>query len=1019
MTGFNLSEWALNHRSFTWFLMIVSLVAGAISYSSMGREEDPSFSIPIMVVAASMPGATAEEMLTQVTDRIERKLQELDGLDFTRSVTYPGQTVVYVEMGDRVKNDQLDATWLRVRNMMSDIRGDFPPEFRGFSFNDDFGAVYGNVYAFTADGFSPDEVKTYVEGVRDEVQGLEAAGKVALIGTRDRVVHIEFSATRLAALGLDGQAVLGALSAQNQIVSSGSIQTANERILIRVSGQFDDVDALAEAPLRIGDVFFTLADVATITEGYDDPPRALMRYNGAPAIGLQVGMRDGENILEFGEELDALMAGLAASLPVGIEMHKVADQPHVVEESVGHFLKALAEAVLIVLAVSFVSLGMRAGFIVSLSIPLVLALTFVVLEMMGITLQRISLGALIIALGLLVDDAMITIETMISRLERGEGRARAASYAWTSIAWPMLTGTLITAAGFIPIGLNASAAGEYTRSLFWVIFLSLNISWFVAVMFAPVLGATFLPKNWKHHDPAPGLLRRMFHRLLRFAMRFRWLTIALTLGVFAVSVAGLGKVEQQFFPTGDRPEVVVDVALRQNVSIYATDAEMRAFEDWLASQDGVEYWTTHVGEGAPRFVLTLEGPTAGPHVGQIAIMTTGVEARDRLVAAIGAYSAARVGVEFFAKLIELGPPVGKPVQYRITGPEADVLRDKGRELAALLARDDRLHAIELNWNEPVRVVRVDLDQARLRQLGLTQSDVAGVLASLFEGARVTQLRQDTDLIDVTMRGEAEDRTSLAALENLQFAGSGGVPIPLSSIATLQWTTEQPILYQRDRVPEITVKAAILTGDQPATIVEALAGDIEGFAAALPRGYDIALGGTVAESADSQAPIIAAVPIMVFIILALTMMQVQSFRTMFVVMAVAPLGIIGVVVSLLVSGAPLGFVAILGVLALIGILIRNSIILAQAIDDLIAAGKSRWDAVFLASDQRARPILLTAAAASLALIPISRQVFWGPMAYAMMGGIIAGTLITLIFAPALYLAVYRVKREDGPDRAADT
>ncbi|WP_323780911.1 efflux RND transporter permease subunit [Thalassovita sp.] len=1011
MTRFNLSDWALNHRSFTWFLMIVSMIAGAISYTSMGREEDPSFTIPTMVVAASMPGATAEEMLSQVTDRIEQKLQELDGLDITRSVTYPGQTVVYVDLGDGVSGDEIDARWLRVRNLMSDIRGEFPQEFKGFSFNDDFGDVFGNVYAFTSDGYSPDEVKTYAEHIRDQVQTLDAAGKVDLIGTRERVAHIEFSTTRLAALGLDGQSVLHAIAAQNQIVPSGSIQTADERILIRVSGQFDDVEALADAPLRIGGVFFTLADVAKVTEGYADPPKSLVRYNGQEAIGLIVGMREGENILAFGTELDTLMDQLEADLPIGIEIHKVADQPRVVEESVGHFLRALAEAVVIVLAVSFVSLGARAGFIVSLTIPLVLALTFVVLDAMGVTLQRISLGALIIALGLLVDDAMITIETMISRLEKGESRARAASHAWTSIAWPMLSGTLITAAGFIPIGLNGSSAGEYTISLFYVIGISLLISWFVAVMFAPVLGATFLPKKWKHHDPAPGPLRRLFHVMLRFSMRFRYLTILLTMGIFAVSVVGLGKVEQQFFPTSDRPEIVVDVSLRQNVSFFATDTEIATFEDWLSQQEGVEFWTTYVGDGAPRFVLTLQGPTAGPHVGQVVIMTTGSQARDRLAKAIADYSEQRVGVEFFAKYVELGPPVGKPVQYRITGPNADILRDSGRELAAVLARDSRLHAVGLDWNEPVRVVRVNLDQARLRQLGLTQSDVSGVLASLFEGSQVTQLRQNRDLIDVLMRGEAKDRTSLKALQNLQFASAQGVPIPLSSIATLEWVTEQPILYQRNRKPVITVSAAILTKDQPATIVSALENDIAAFQASLPRGYNVAVGGTVAESADSQAPIMAAVPIMVFIILLLTMMQVQSFRTMFVVMAVAPLGLIGVVASLLISGAPLGFVAFLGVLALIGILIRNSIILAQAINDLIAEGKSRWDAVFLASDQRARPILLTAAAASLALIPISRQVFWGPMAYAMMGGIIAGTLITLIFAPALYVAVYRVRPTD--------
>ena len=1012
MNSFNLSEWALTHRSFAWFLMILTLAAGAMSYMSMGREEDPSFSIPTMVVSAAMPGATAEEMLTQVTDRIERKLQELDGLDVTRSVTYPGQAVVYVDMGDEVTGDDLDASWLRVRNMMSDIRADFPQEFQGFAFNDDYSDVFGNVYAFTYDGFTPDEVKTYVEKIRDEVQALDGAGKVDLMGTREQVVHIEFSADRLAALGLDAQTVLSALSAQNRIVSSGSIQTAQERILIRVSGQFDDVAALAEAPLRIGGVFFTLKDVANVTAGYADPPSELLRFNGAPAIGLKVGMREGGNILEFGHALDALMVQLESELPVGITVNKVADQPKVVEESVGHFLRALGEAVAIVLLVSFVSLGVRAGFVVSLAIPLVLALTFIVLELMGITLQRISLGALIISLGLLVDDAMITIETMISRLELGEGRSKSAAHAWTSIAWPMLTGTLITAAGFIPIGLNGSPAGEYTRSLFYVIAISLLLSWIVAVFFAPVLGATFLPKNWKHHDPAPGRLRRLFHWMLRRAMRFRFSTILLTTAVFALSVVGLGKVEQQFFPTSDRPEVVVDVALRQNVSFYATDTEMAAFDDWLSRQDGIEFWTTFVGTAAPRFVLTLQGPTAGPHVGQVVIMTSGAEARDRLAADIAAYSDRRPGVDLFAKYIELGPPVGKPVQYRVTGPDIDTLRDSGRKLAQVLASDDRLHAISLDWNEPMRVVRVDLDQARLRQLGLTQADVAGVLASLFEGSQVTQLRQGRDLIDVLLRGEADDRTSLAALQNLQFAGAGGIPIPLSSIATLEWATEQPILNQRNREPEITVRAAILTDAQPATIVRDLEDRIAAFQSELPRGYDVAVGGSVESSAESQAPIMAAMPIMVLTILVLTMMQVQSFRTMFVVMAVAPLGLIGVVSAMLAANAPMGFVALLGVLALIGILIRNSIILVQAIDDFVAAGKSRWDAVFMASDQRARPILLTAAAASLALIPISRQVFWGPMALAMMGGIIAGTLVTLIFAPALYVAVYRLRPPKG-------
>ncbi|PJE28761.1 Multidrug efflux pump subunit AcrB [Pseudooceanicola antarcticus] len=1013
-TGFNLSDWALNHRSFVWFLMVISLLAGAISYTSMGREEDPSFTIKTMVISAALPGATAEQTVVQVTDRIEKKLQELDNLKNTRSVTYPGQTVIYVDLMDTVRGDAVTDTWLKIRNMMSDLEPQMPEEFAGFYFNDDFGDVFGSVYAFTSDGFSPRELEERVDDIRSAVLQLDAAGKVELLGVREPVVHIEFSAARLAALGLDKTTVMNTLAAQNAIVPSGFIHTGAEQILVRVTGQFASAEELAYAPLRAGETFFTLADVADITPGYEDPPASLFRYNGDEAIALAVGMRAGENILDFGEELHALMARISAELPVGIEMSLVNDQPHVVDHSINHFVRALVEAVVIVLGVSFLSLGVRAGLVVSLSIPLVLAITFVFLDMMDITLQRISLGALIIALGLLVDDAMIAIETMISRLELGENLAKAASYAWTSIAFPMLTGTLVTVAGFIPIGLNASQAGEYTRSLFYVIAISLIASWVVAVLFAPVLGATFLPRKMKHEAHRTGRIRRGFHVVLRAAMRFKWVTIAATFLTFAVSVVGLGMVEQQFFPTSDRNEILVDVTLRQNADFDATDQEIAVFEDWLAEQEEAQYFATYVGQGAPRFVLTLDALTATPNIGQVMIMTADNASRDALKAKIQAFDRTRTVAEYFPKYLELGPPVGKPVQYRVSGPDFEELRDHARELAAVISSDPRLSAITLDWNEPARVVRVVLDQARLRQLGLTQQDVAQALYSLFEGAPVTDLRSGSKLISVLARGVEADRTTLEALENLQFGNANGTPIPLSAFARLEWGTEQPVIHQRDRVPTITVKAAILTADQPDTVVSDLAGAVEDFRASLPATYSVEVGGSVESSAESQAPILAVMPIMVLIMLTLVMVQMQSFRLMFVVLAVAPLGLIGVVAALLPAGAPLGFVAILGVLALIGILIRNSIILFQEVKDLLARGRSRWDAVFEASDSRARPILLTAAAASLALIPISRQVFWGPMAYAMMGGIIAGTLITLLFAPALYCAVFGVKRPHSGD-----
>ena len=1017
MKRFNLSDWALHHRSFVWFLLLLSMFAGFLSYQSLGREEDPDFTIKTMIIGAALPGATTDETLKQVTTRIETKLEELDELDFTRSVTMPGQAVVYVELDPITRANVVPEVWKRVRQMMSDIRPEFPQEFAGFQFNDNFGDVFGNIYAFTADGFTPRELRDRVEDIRKQVAALDLAGKTELLGEQEEEVFLEFSAARLAALGLNQQQVLGTLAQQNAIAPSGVIQSGPERVLVRVGGQFDDASAIEAVNLRVGERFFNLADVATITRGYADPPESLFRYQGEQAIGLQIGMRKGGNILEFGEELDALMDQIAADLPIGIKMSKFADQPHVVEEAVGHFVKALAEAVGIVLIVSFVSLGLRAGLVVTLTIPLCLAITFVILEVYGITLQRISLGALIIALGLLVDDAMIAIETMISRLEIGETLTDAASYAWTSIAFPMLTGTLVTVAGFIPIGLNNSAAGEFTFSLFVVIAVSLTVSWIVAVLFAPLLGVTFLSSKMAHAHSGPGRLRRAFHALLRKAMRFKWITIAVTLAMFFVSLWGMQFVEQQFFPTSDRTEVLIDINERQNASIARTTADMDRLEETLAGDEDVLFWTSYVGQGAPRFVLSMDVPTAGPHMGQIVIQTPDLAARDRVKARLTDLARSEfAGVDIYIKNLEIGPPVGKPVQYRVSAPDPDAARDAARGLATVLSGESRLQDIALDWNEPARMVRLNVDQDQARQLGVTNGDISEALSAIFNGVQVTQLRDDIFLVDVIARGQADDRQSLDSIRNLQMNLADGRTIPLAALVTLEYGTEQPLILQRDGLPTVTVKAGIATKDQPATLVTALADRVAEYQATLPPGVKVVVGGTVESSADSQAPIAAVVPVMLLIMAVLVMAQMQSFRLSLIVFAAAPLGLIGVVAVLVPFGVPMGFVAILGILALIGILIRNSIILVHEIQELLHKGRSRWDAVFEASDSRARPILLTAAAASLALIPISRQVFWGPMAFAMMGGIIAGTLVTLVFVPALYCAVFRVRAPKG-DQAA--
>ncbi|WP_372800095.1 efflux RND transporter permease subunit [Paracoccus seriniphilus] len=1016
MKKFNLSDWALKHRSFVWFLLIVSMIAGAISYANLGREEDPNFTIKVMVIGAALPGATVEETLKQVTTRIETKLEELDELDFTRSVTSAGQSIVYVELLPTTRSADVPEIWKRVRHMMSDIEPDFPQEFAGFQFNDDFGDVFGNIYAFTADGFTPRELRDRVDAIRKRVAALDAAGKTVLLGEQEEEIHLEFSAERLAALGLSQQQVMTTLATQNAISPSGVIQSGPERVLIRVGGQFSDASALEAVNLRVGERFFNLTDVASVRRGYKDPPDSLFRYNGKPAIGLQIGMREGENILQFGAELDALMEEVAADLPVGIEMAKIADQPHVVDHAVGHFVQALAEAVIIVLLVSFISLGVRAGFVVTLTIPLVLAITFVILDVYGITLQRISLGALIIALGLLVDDAMIAIETMISRLELGETLENAASYAWTSIAFPMLTGTLVTVAGFIPIGLNSSAAGEFTFSLFVVIAVSLLISWIVAVLFAPLLGVTFLSSRMAHHEHKAGWLRRRFHGLLLWAMDFKWTTIGVTLLLFAIAVFGMRFVEQQFFPTSDRTEVIIDVNERQNASIAKTRADMDRLEAYLANDDDVLFWSSYVGSGAPRFVLSMDVPTPGVHMGQIIIQTPDLAARDRIKARLNELADTEfAGVDLYVKNLEIGPPVGKPVQYRVSAPDADAARDAASGLAAVLATEPRLSDISLDWNEPARVVRLDVDQDQARQLGVSSADIADSLSVLFSGKTVTQLRDDIYLIDVIARGADTDRESLDSIRNLQLPMGDGQSIPLTALVGLHYDTEQPLILQRDGLPTVTVKAAIAGKDQPATLVSALADQVAEYAASLPPSVHVEVGGTVESSADSQAPIAAVVPVMLLIMAVLVMAQMQSFRLSLIVFAAAPLGLIGVVAVLVPFGVPMGFVAILGILALIGILIRNSVILVHEIEVLLEKGRSKWDAVFEASDSRARPILLTAAAASLALIPISRQVFWGPMAFAMMGGIIAGTLITLVFVPALYCAVFNVHRSSKDRR----
>ncbi|MGQ8630057.1 efflux RND transporter permease subunit [Agrobacterium sp. DKPNP3] len=1019
MKKFNLSDWALEHRSLVWYFMLVFVLAGVFSYLNLGREEDPNFTIKTMVISAQWPGASAEEVAKQVTDRIEKKLEELDNLDYVRSQTMAGRTTIFVELVPETKARNVEPTWVRVRNMIGDIKGEFPSGVVGPFFNDRFGDVYGNIYAFTSDGLSQRQLRDLVEDARAKVLTVDNIGKVDVIGAQDEAIYLEFSTRQIAALGIDQQSIINTLQSQNAVTQSGFVNAGPERVALRVSGQFTSEESLRSINLRVNNRFFPLTEVATIRRGYVDPPSSLFRFNGQPAIGLAIGMKTGANLLHFGEALDAQMKRVVSDLPVGVDVHRVSDQPAVVDEAVSGFTSALFEAIAIVLVISFISLGLRAGMVVAVSIPLVLAITFVYMEYTGISLQRISLGALIIALGLLVDDAMIAVEMMVARLEVGDDLRKAATYVYTSTAFPMLTGTLVTVAGFIPVGLNNSAAGEFTFTLFVVIAVSLIVSWIVAVLFTPLLGVTILPKTMKSHHEKKGRFASAFSWLLDRALRWRWVTIIMTIALFGLSIAGMSLVQQQFFPSSDRVELIVDWNLPQNSSIAETNRQMAKFEkDMLANNPDVDHWTTYVGEGAPRFILSFDVQTPDVTFGQTVIVTKGLDVRDKVRADLQEYlNRTFAGTDAFVKLLDIGPPVGKPVQYRLSGPDIQKVRELGQQLSGIVGDHQLLSNLVMDWNEPTRVVKVDVIQDKARQLGVSSEDIANAMNSIVEGSTVTQVRDDIYLVNVVARAQLAERGSIETLQNLQLPATNGKAVPLSAIANFRYELEQPTIWRRDRIPTVTVKAAIIGPTQPATIVEQLKPRLEAFEKTLPVGYKLEIGGSVESSADSQAPIVAVVPLMLFAMATILMVQLQSFSRLFLVFAVAPTALIGVVVALLVSNAPMGFVAILGVLALIGILIRNSVILVVQIEHLRSEGVSAWHAVIEATEHRMRPIMLTAAAATLALIPISREIFWGPMAYAMMGGIVVGTALTLLFLPALYVAWFRIPREDDKPEAS--
>jgi len=1010
--GFNASAWALTHKSFVGFLMVVMLFAGIRAYESLGRDEDPPFTMKVMIVRALWPGANAEETAKQVTDRMEKSLESLQWLDVITSYTKPGESTLFVTLLDRTPPDEVPDQWYQVRKKIGDMRGTLPSGTLGPFFNDDFGDVYGVIYALTSDGFSYRELRDYAEFVRAELLRVQDVGKVDLIGVQDEVVNIDFSLRQMAGLGIDADQIAASLRSQNAVIASGIVETANERIIMRVSGALNSVQAVEDVGIRVGDRQVRLKDIATVSRGYEDPPGPSFRYDSEAAIGIGVAMTKGGNILELGEALSEEIARVARDLPAGIDLHLVANQPQVVEESVGEFTSALFEAIAIVLGVSFLSLGIRAGMVVAISIPLVLATTFIFMQIFGIDLQRISLGALVISLGLLVDDAMIAVEMMVKKLEEGFDKFRAATFAYTSTAFPMLTGTLVSVAGFLPVGFAKSGAGEYCFTLFAVVAIALLVSWVVAVIFTPYVGvaALQLPKGGATEHETEGRLTLAFRHILTLALRRRGAVIAGTVTAFAVSVVAFGLVEQQFFPASSRPELLVDLRLAQNASMQATAAQVERFEKVLAADPDVVHYSFYTGSGAVRFYLPLNVQLENANFAQAVVVTRSYEVREEVRARLEQVLATDFD-SLMARVqpLALGPPVEWPLQYRVMGPDVAGVRKLAGEVAQRIRENPETRLVNFNWNELSKSVRIEVDQDKARLLGLTSEQVASALNSVLSGRTVTQMRDDIYLIDIRGRAEARDRGDLQSLRDLEIGIAGTRSVPLAQIAEFSYGLEESIIWRRERLPTITVQADINQGLQAATVVAQLDASMQQLSASLPPGYRLEVGGTVGESAKAQDSILAVIPAMAFVMLLVLMVQLQSVQKLLLVMMTAPLGLIGVAFSLLLTNQPFGFVAMLGTFALIGMIIRNSVVLIAQIKDNEDAGMQRGDAIVAATMHRLRPILLTAAAAILGLIPIANDVFWGPMAFAMMGGLLVATVLTLVFLPALYSAWYRVPK----------
>ena len=1013
MSSFNLTEWALKHRPIVLFLLLIVAVAGVFSFKRLGQLEDPNFSVPSMTAMVVWPGATAQQMQDQVLNRMEKKFEQID--HFEKVVTFSRQGfggMTLTVKGGTSKADQKEA-WYQARKKLNDLRLEMPDGVVGPIVNDEYGDVYGLMYALKGDGISHADLSDAAENIKRSMLKVPMVNKVDVIGKQAKRIYVEFSHERLAALGITPLAIAESLKSQNAMLPAGQVDTQGDRVMVRVSGQFASEDDIRNVPITAGGRTIKLGDIATVKRGYEDPTTYSVRHNGQPVLMIGVSMTSDGNIVELGKAMDSAVAKIQSELPHGIELEQVADQPTTVKDAVWDFERSLMEALIIVIAVSLASLGWRAGLVVATSVPLVLGGVAIVMLAMGWNLERISLGSLIIALGLLVDDAIIAIEMMVAKMETGWDRTKAAAFSYQATAMPRLTGALITAAGFMPIGFSKSTTGEYAGGIFWIVGAAVVFSWLCSGIFTPYLAAKILPADLgKHHhgESHDTPFYRRLRKLIDLAIDKRWLVIGTTAAALVVALIGMKAVPQQFFPNSSRPEILIDLRLKEGASFAATQEQVKRMEAVLAKDQDIKFFTAYTGAGAPRFILAINPELPNPGYAQFVVMTKDLEARERVRSRLMA-AAQQDFPQTWVRVtrLEMGPPVGFPVQFRVVGPDTQVVRRIAREVEQIVASSPKVRDVQLDWNDPVRTLKVDLDQDKARALGLTPSEVSLVTQTVMNGATLSQLREREDLIDIVARAVPEERTNLDTLKDINLYTRQGTVVPLSQVAQVRYELEEPVLWRRNRDMAITVRADVKDGEQGVSVTQEIRPLLKDVQARLPSGYRIDVGGAVEESDKANKALMAVAPVMLISILLLLMLQLQDFSRMWMVVLTAPLGLIGVVPALLAFRAPLGFVAILGIIALGGMIMRNAVILIDQIQIEISNGRDPWNAVLDAAIMRARPVVLTALATVLAMVPLTRSVFWGPMAIAIMGGLTIATALTILFVPALYAAWFKVRR----------